>query len=84
MFLDTANLVKDMFDKFVEAKMSLQKYCTKVMICQMVGLKFEKYYNSDPFPNSQRVINEGMPLLNHSILKCNKNLDLNGTLFHSK
>ena len=66
-FQETANLVEVMFDKFVEAKRVLQRYCTKVVICQLVGLKFDKYNNSNSFPNEQIVIDEGIPLLNHSI-----------------
>ena len=67
VFLDTPNLVEVMFEKFVHAKQILQEYGTKVVICQMVGLKFERYHNSYPFPNSQLAIDEGIPILNHSI-----------------
>ena len=53
-----------MIDKFTQARASPELYSKKVVICELVGLQFNKYNNIPDYPAAQSVINPAIPLLN--------------------
>ena len=73
---DVGHLVSSMFEKLNYARDSLFSYAYRPIICQMVGLNFDKYneLENDQTAN-QKVIDEAIPLLNHAINSLNTDIE---------
>ena len=74
---DIGHLVEHMFDKLELARNILFKYAYRPIICQIVGINFDKYNEvvGDQTQN-QSVINEAIPLLNHAINSLNTDVEV--------
>ena len=72
---DVGHLVSEMFDKLNLARDIMFKYSYRPIICQLVDLNFDKYneLEGDQLLN-QKVIHEGIPLLNHAINSLNTDI----------
>ena len=73
---DVGHLVMSMFEKLNIARNMLFKYTYRPVICQLVGLHFDKYNElKDDQMASQQIIDEGIPLLNHALHSLNKDIE---------
>ena len=73
VYQEVGNLVEVMFDKYIEAKVYLSKIASKVVICQLTGVDIDKYNKyATNYSQCQDVINQAIPILNHSINLLNK------------
>ena len=73
---DVGHLVDNMFTKLEFARNELFKYAHRPIICQLVGLNFDKFNKTqhDQILN-QKVLDEAIPLLNHAINSLNTDVE---------
>ena len=73
---DIGHFVENMYERLFTARNYLFKYSYRPVICQLVGLSFDKYNELEHDQiASQHVINQAVPLLNHAINSINTDVE---------
>ena len=81
IYTDSANLVEMMENKLDKTAIVRRKYVPKLILCHVLGLDMQTYNKGSEHENSdsmQKIINEGLPLLNAAIDSINMNSNVKG------